>query len=135
MSGIKGHCLCGKVTYQSTATEPVFTGICHCTTCQKGTGSAFASVVAVPSDSLTVTGTTVRFDGAGDSGNPTHHDFCPVCGSTVTRSADIMAGITMLTVGTLEDASWVRPAMQIYCDSAMPWAPVQGVQSFPKMPG
>jgi hypothetical protein len=134
MAEIRGSCRCGKVTYVSTA-DPVFTGICHCEKCQKSTGSAFGAVVAVPTASLTVTGTTKRYDDIGDSGSPTHREFCPECGSSITQSADVMAGITMVPVGTLDDASWVRPAMQIYGDSALPWATVGGIQTFPKMPG
>lgn len=134
MPEIKGSCRCGKVTYSSSA-DPVFTGICHCTHCQKSSGSAFGTVVAVPTASLTVTGTTTRFTDAGDSGNPTHRDFCPVCGSTITQSADRMPGLTMVTVGTLDDPGWVKPAMQIYCDSAQPWVSLGGgMQSFAKMP-
>jgi hypothetical protein len=135
MSEIKGSCRCGKVSYQSGA-DPVFTGVCHCKNCQKETGSAFAAVIAVPSSSLSMTGAVTRFVGKGDSGQPTHRTFCPVCGSTVTMQADVMAGITMLAVGTLDDVSGVKPAMQIYCDSAQPWVALGGeMQSFPKMPG
>jgi hypothetical protein len=134
MPEINGSCRCGKVTYSSTA-DPVFVGICHCASCQKRTGSAFGSALAVPADSLKVTGTTKRFDDFGDSGKPIHSVFCPECGSTITNSADVMPGITMVAVGTLDDSSWVRPAMQIYCESAMPWATIAGLQSFPKMPG
>ena len=134
MPDIKGGCLCGKVTYASSA-EPIFMGVCHCRTCQKATGSAYASVLAVPSAALSVSGTTSRFDGKGDSGNATHRDFCPSCGSTVMQTADVMAGVTMIPVGTLDDPGWVKPAMQIYCDSAMAWATLGGdIQSFPKMP-
>lgn len=134
MPDINGSCRCGKVTYSSSA-DPVFIGACHCSACQKSTGSAFATVVAVPTDSLTVTGTTTRFDDIGDSGKPTHRNFCPQCGSTVTQTADIMEGITMIGVGTLNDPSWAKPAMQIYCDSALPWARIADMQGFPKMPG
>ena len=135
MPVIKGSCSCGRVTYQSSA-DPVFTGVCHCRACQKATGSAFATVVAVPTASLTVTGTPRRVDGIGDSGKLTHRDFCPDCGSTVTESADVMAGLTMVTVGTLDDPSWVTPSTQIYCDSAQPWVSLGGgFQSFAKMPG
>jgi hypothetical protein len=133
MPEIKGSCRCGKVTYSSSA-EPVFTGICHCLSCQKSTGSAYATVVAVPTASLSVSGTTKRYDSVGDSGQPTHRDFCPECGSTVTQTADVMADITMIGVGTLEDASWAKPAIQIYRDSAMPWAQIAEMQGFPKMP-
>jgi hypothetical protein len=135
MPEIRGSCRCGKVTYSSSA-DPVFTGVCHCVNCQKSSGSAFGVVVAVPAASLTITGTTTRFSDAGDSGSPTHREFCPACGSTIAQSADVMAGITMLPAGTLDDASWVKPAMQIYCDSAQPWVALGGgIQSFPKMPG
>lgn len=134
MPNINGRCLCGKVTFSASA-DPVFVGICHCATCQKATGTAFASVVAVPTAALAVTGETANFDGAGDSGKPTHRAFCPTCGSTVTQSADVMAGITMLPIGTLNDPDSFKPSMQIYCDSALPWAVLPNLQGFPKMPG
>ena len=134
MAEIKGSCRCGRVTYTSAA-DPVFMGVCHCTNCQKGTGSAFATVVAVPTESLTVTGTTKRYDSTGDSGSPTHRAFCPECGSTITQSADMMAGLIMVPAGTLDDRTWVKPGMQIYCEAAMPWATLDDIQSFPKMPG
>jgi hypothetical protein len=63
MPEIKGSCRCGKVTYTSAA-DVVFTGICHCGHCQKSTGSAFGTVVAVPTASLTITGITRRFTDA-----------------------------------------------------------------------
>jgi hypothetical protein len=134
MPEIQGGCRCGKVTY-STSAEPIFVGVCHCASCRKSTGSAFSTVFAVPTPTLTVTGATTAFDDVGDSGKATHRTFCPVCGSTVTQTADIMAGITMVGVGTLDDASLVKPAMQIYCDSALPWAQVADLQAFAKMPG
>ncbi len=135
MPEIKGSCRCGGVTYESSA-DPVFSGICHCHNCQKQTGSAFAAVIAVPAPSLTVTGITKRFDSTGDTGQGTHRDFCPECGSTIKSEADVMPGIVMLQVGTLDDPNWIRPSMQIYCDSAQPWVSLGGeIQSFPKMPG
>ena len=134
MPDIKGGCQRGKVTYCASA-EPVFEGLCHCKNCQKVTGSAFATVLAIQTAALTVSGTTSHFSGKGDSGAATHRAFCPVCGSTVAQTADVMAGVTMIPVGALDDSSWVKPPMQIYCDSAMAWAALGGdIKSFPKMP-
>ena len=134
MPAIAGHCVCGKVSYESAA-EPIFTGICHCKTCQRATGSAFGSVLAVPEPSLKLTGTVKTYDGVGDSGKATHRAFCPDCGSSVTLSADIMPGVVMIPIGTLDDTNWVKPAMQIYCDAAMPWAELGGeMKKFAKMP-
>lgn len=42
----------------------------------------------------------------------------------------------MVQVGTLDDPSWVKPAMEIYCDSSQPWVQLGGeMQRFAKMPG
>ena len=132
---IEGGCLCGKVRYAGEA-EPIFVGVCHCTNCQKGSGSAYNAVLAVPKPAVSMTGTVSTYEGRGDTGNAIYKRFCPECGSPVAEEAAIMADIVMIPVGTLDDPSVVQPAMQIYCDSAQPWALLEGgIQCFPKMPG
>lgn len=134
MPAISGRCVCGKVTYSASA-EPVFSGICHCKTCQRVTGSAFGAIVAIPAPSLTVQGDVTQYDGIGDSGQATHRSFCPVCGSSIALSADIMSGIVMLPIGTLDDTKWVKPTMQIYCQAEQGWLNSQSeMQRFDGMP-
>ena len=79
MPQITGGCLCGKVRY-STNAEPAFVGVCHCRDCQKFSGSAFAIVVAVPEQALSVEGQLSAFSKPGDSGQAIERRFCPVCG-------------------------------------------------------
>jgi hypothetical protein len=135
MPQIAGGCLCGKVRYSANV-EPAFTGVCHCRDCQKFTGSAFASVVAVPKDSLSIQGKLTTYSKAGDTGQALERRFCPECGSGIVDEAAVMPGVVMINVGTLDDSSWVKPAMQIYCDSAQSWVQLGGeMQRFPKMPG
>ena len=131
---IEGGCLCGEVHYSGEA-EPIFVGVCHCSTCQKGSGTAFNTVVAVPKAAIRTTGTVRSFQGRGDSGKSTYRRFCPKCGSPVAIEAELMPDVVMIPAGTLDDRSGVKPAMQIYCDSAQPWAVLEGgIQRFPKMP-
>jgi len=135
MAEISGGCLCGKVRYRASA-EPLFTGICHCQDCQKFSGSAFAAVLAVPKAAVSVTGTLKTFTKHGDSGQPISRWFCPECGSGIMDEAALMRDAVMLNIGTLDDPSWVKPGMQIYCDSAQPWVQLGGeMQCFAKMPG
>ena len=61
---IEGGCLC-KVRYSADA-EPTFVAVCHCKNCQKGTGTAFSVVVALPTPALTVQGTLQTSTGRGD---------------------------------------------------------------------
>jgi hypothetical protein len=132
---IEGGCLCGKVRYSADA-EPAFVGLCHCKNCQKGTGTAFSLVVGLPKPSLNVQGSIKTFTGRGDSGKQTYRRFCPECGTTLIDEAEIMPDITMVLAGTLDNASWVKPSMEIFCDSAQPWVSLGGDrQRFPKMPG
>jgi hypothetical protein len=134
MIDAEGGCLCGQVRYKVSA-EPVFSGVCHCTNCQKSNGSAFSVVLAVPSDGVSITGALKEYVGRGDSGNSTTKKFCPECGSPLTSEAGLMPGVTMVEVGTLDDPSIVKPAMHIYCRSKMAWMVLpEGVRTFPAMP-
>jgi len=134
MAHIEGSCLCGRVRYRTDA-EPSFVGVCHCTDCQKFSGSAFATVLGVPAAALKVTGTLKTFTKPGDSGQPMHRRFCPECGSGVVDEADALPGILMVNVGTLDDRSWIRPRSEVYCDSAQPWVHLGGeMKRFPKLP-
>jgi hypothetical protein len=46
-----------------------------------------------------------------------------------------MPGVAIIRAGTLDDRSWVKPVMEIFCDSAQPWVSLTGDrQRFPKMP-
>jgi hypothetical protein len=131
---IEGGCLCGKARYSADA-EPAFVGVCHCKNCQKGTGGAFAIVVGVPKPALSVQGKLQTFTGRGDSGKATYRRFCPECGSALIDEVEIMPEVTMILAGTLDDAGWLKPSMEIYCDSAQPWVNLGGErQCFPKMP-
>lgn len=134
MVEISGGCLCGQVRYTASA-EPMFCGVCHCLDCQRFTGSAFATVVAVPKAAVTVTGTMKTFTKNGDSGQPISRLFCPECGSGLMDEATLMPGVAMLNVGTLDDTSQVKPVSQIYCDSAQAWVHLGGeLRAFAKMP-
>ena len=56
---------------------PELVGLCHCTDCQKHTGSAFAIMVRLPKTELQIQETFKTFSSLGDSGNPILRYFCP----------------------------------------------------------
>src|SRR6516165_4752311 len=134
MAEIVGGCLCGQVRYSGTA-EPMFTGVCHCKDCQKETGTAFNIVVAVSQAALSFQGSPKAYTQKGDSGQDVVRRFCPNCGSTITSEPAAMPGASIIRAGTLDDTSWLKPTMEIYCDSKQPWVSLgSGLQSFARMP-
>lgn len=135
MPQITGGCRCGQVRY-SANTEPAFTGVCHCTSCQKETGTAFNIVIALPQAALAIQGSPKSYASKGDSGKEVVAKFCPNCGSTLLSEPELMPGMSIVRAGTLDDTSWLKPTMEIYCDSKQPWVELGGgLQRFPKMPG
>ena len=135
MRHLSGGCLCGKVRYSAEA-DPVFTAICHCKNCQKQAGGSFSLNVGIPAAALSLTGPIKTFQDTGDSGKPVRRRFCPECGSPVVTEVEAMPGLTIIKAGTLDDTSWLKPDMEIYCDSAQAWTPRQGdARKFARAPG
>ena len=124
MPKIAGGCLCGLLRYAAN-TEPVFSAVCHCKTCQKQSGTAFNIVIAVPQPAVSIQGSLT----AG------RQSVCPDCGSTVVIEPAALPGTTIIPAGTLDDTSWLKPTMEIYCDDAQSWVQLGGggMQRFPKM--
>jgi|SRR5688572_16307252 len=125
----EGGCLCGAVRYAATG-APLRVSVCHCTYCQRRTGSAFAIVMAFPKDDVQVRGETVTHEHRSDvSGRWLRLHFCPRCGTTVTETTEKSPGTVIVQGGTLDDASWVRPQRQIWTRSRQAWLSLADIES------
>jgi hypothetical protein len=121
MNTLEGACLCASVQYRVTA-APLVTALCHCTHCQRQSGSAFSVNVGIPKGSLTLTaGRTTVFADTGSSGQPVYRHFCGRCGSPIFSEVVARPTLDWLKAGTLNDTSWVKPELSIWCDSAQAW--------------
>ena len=116
---MKGGCLCGAVRYETNAT-PMATAICHCTHCQRISGSAFSVNVLVPRDRLSISGTPSEYQDQGDSGAPVLRYFCPTCGSSLMSV--LGSGLAAVKAGTLDVASELIPTAQFWTRSAQKWS-------------
>jgi hypothetical protein len=123
-SQITGRCLCGAVTY-STDADPVLQAVCHCTDCQRQTGSPFTVIVGVPRAAFTVEGSTLASVATvgEDHGGETQRSFCTACGSPVFSVAAVAPELALIKAGTLDDASWVKPTIEAWTSSQQPWSP------------
>ena len=133
MPKISGGCLCGAVRYESNA-EPLGTAICHCTHCQKVSGSAFSVNVVVPAPSLTWQGQSLAsYADKGESGKPLSRKFCRNCGSSLATETEALPGAIIIKAGTLDDKSWLKPNYHIWTNSAQPWVRIEpGATAFSK---
>jgi len=116
-----GKCLCGEVKYEVLG-EPVFQGNCHCIDCRKNTGAGFATILFFKEEQVVqLSGKTSTFKYKADSGNSKIKFFCQRCGSWVFGTNSGREGIKSIYVGTLDNASFVKPQFNVYTSRALPF--------------
>lgn len=118
----EGGCTCGAIRYHLLDT-PLFINACHCSHCQRSTGSAFMLSLVIERDQLELTlGQPQLYDFTGGSG--AHYDlhFCAGCGTPLWGCGQgPAAAIAFVRAGTLDDTAELRPGAHIYTRSKQAW--------------
>jgi hypothetical protein len=114
-----GGCQCRTIRYEITEAPQLVT-TCHCTDCQRITGSAFSLGVALPETAFRLTAGQPRaLLRMADSGRLNTRFVCPDCASWVYSLP--RSGVIRVRGGTLDDTSWLRPTRHIWTRSKQPW--------------
>jgi hypothetical protein len=130
----EGGCACGAVRYR-VKRPPIRTGICHCTFCQRRTGSAFGIGVYFNQEDVEITqGVLKWYEHRSDESNRwLRMEFCPICGTTVTWTIELMPGVRGISGGTFDDPTWLKMERHSWMQSARPWVIVPpDVDKFPR---
>src|SRR5688500_7577220 len=94
-----GGCLCGRVRYVASA-APVAVSLCHCPSCRRSAGAPAVAWATCAAESFEVT-----------RGKPAVHasskgverGFCAACGTSLTYTAEFLAGFVDVTVASMDD--------------------------------
>jgi hypothetical protein len=142
---VSGFCLCKLIHYTLTL-PPLGTSICHCTYCQRTSGSAFSANVYVSSSAFTLNSGDEHlseFTQIADSGDPIRRNFCKVCG-TFVFSREASGDVTVPSGGL--DVNWaaegegevqrmLRPRMEVFIVRKRGWLKdLEGVEAWEGMP-
>ncbi len=117
---ITGSCLCGEVSFQFKGSIKVFQ-YCHCSRCQKSTGSAHASnIIIEPSQFKWLNGeySVGRFELPDAKHFAT--SFCTKCGSSLPWLTQSGKAI-VIPAGSLDDDPMVSPTHSIFYTDRAPW--------------
>jgi hypothetical protein len=122
---LNGHCTCKTITYEVLAPF-LCTNCCHCTWCQRETGSAFVLNAIIETDYFRITSPTkpLHINTVSASGDGQMMARCPNC--YVVLYSDYGGDATWTTfvrVGTLDDESkkTVRPDAHIFTSTKLDW--------------
>lgn len=129
-----GRCVCGEVRYRLKA-EPIVTHCCHCSWCQRETGSAFALNAVVETANVEVlAGQPELVHTPSASGKGQKIVRCPTCRIALwSHYPGAGPNLSFVRVGTLETPDAVPPDIHIYASSKQPWVTLpEGARSAPE---
>ena len=114
---ISGHCLCGAVAFLSEG-KPLWVAHCHCASCRRNTGAAFATFVGVRAGSFRYTrGAPQRFE----SSPGVFRSFCGRCGTPLTYEAAKYPDEVHIDIGALDEPERFRPQAHVHVAEQLPW--------------
>jgi hypothetical protein len=129
---LSGGCLCGGVRFELTV-APVSASYCHCTRCQRRTGTAASAQARIVAGSLRIlTGEDLLGAYAPDDG--WRKEFCTRCGSALwSRSPDDPA-VMSVRMGAFDTDPGVRPSHRQFVAYAAAWEaiPDDGLPRYPE---
>ena len=118
---LTGGCQCGAVRYEITA-PPRRVLACHCTDCQRQSGSAYGLAMWVAEGDFRFTRGEPRFyewRSAADRGKGAA--FCGACGVRLYHANEWQPGTLAVKPGTLDDTGGFTPDLHIWTGSKQPW--------------
>ena len=120
---LEGGCACGACRFELHG-EPLIVQACHCTDCQRTTGTPFAVNIWTEAENVVLKSGELRsvlLEG-GESGKPCEVWFCEVCGTSLWSRYHVSPGdCRWVRAGTLDDPASIAPDVHIWTRSKMPY--------------
>ena len=128
---LTGGCNCSAVRYEISE-PPLVAGYCHCSRCQRRTGTAASPSAAVKAETFRIIRGEdhIRRWNAGDGNDKA---FCGTCGSALFSENPNDPAIVFVRMGSFDDDPGVRPSLRAHVASAAVWEriPDDGLVRFP----
>lgn len=134
MATMEGGCSCKTIRYRME-TKPLFVHCCHCTWCQRETGSAFVLNAMIEADCVTHLGAEPEIvHTPSASGNGQKIARCPQCRVAVwSNYSGAGAFVRFVRVGTLDEPHQFPPDVHIFTSTKVPWVQLPpGVPAVPE---
>lgn len=130
-----GACRCGATCYELAIDSVTAIYCCHCTDCQRWSGSAFSEQVVVPEGAISASGPLIEFTIQNASGALSRQRACGTCHTRLWNTNSARPGVAIVRAGTLDHNRTLEPRMHIWVKSKQPWVTIAGdVPSFEQTP-
>ena len=125
------HCTCTAVRY-SIVGRPLFVHCCHCSWCQRESGSAFVvNVMTESSNVRLLSGTVEEVNTPSLSGSGQQVVRCATCRIALWSHYGMNRSVAYVRLGTFDEPHMLAPDVHIFTSSKQPWVQLPaGVPAF-----
>ena len=119
---LSGGCLCGSIRY-TILQQPILAYTCNCRFCQKDTGTAYRSALAILNEHVELIGKdfSVYTYKSVEHGRELYKNFCPNCGTTISLKTERFPERQVIMIGTLDDPSQIELSTHMFAEEAFDW--------------
>ena len=130
-AALTAGCLCGGVRFQ-VSPLPTRAGYCHCTRCQRRTGTASSAQVVVDESSIAFLQGEELVRGGCPPGGGMEKCFCRECGAHLFSRHPESKVIKGVRMAAFDGDPGVRPSSRQFVAYAAPWEPIpdDGLERF-----
>ena len=120
---LTGHCLCGGVSFRIDG-ELRNARYCHCTRCQRRTGTAVSAQARLDADDLTFTSGEELVKAWVPPDGGFAKLFCSQCGSSLFSRSQDDPQVMSVRLGAIDGDPGIRPSERQFVDYAAVWEPI-----------
>jgi len=132
-AAIQGGCLCGGVRFELTE-PPTLAGYCHCTRCQRRTGTGSSAQVRVDGRTFRLLSGAELVRGWLPPGGGNEKCFCGECGAHLFSRNPVDPTRMAVRMAALDADPGVRPSYRQFVAYAAAWEPIpdDGLERYPE---
>ncbi|MBX2837056.1 MAG: GFA family protein [Gammaproteobacteria bacterium] len=103
-----GGCVCGSVRFKSLGIPERIT-VCHCTWCQRRTGTAFGVETVFLKNNVQFSGDSMKAHRhySDETNRWLDMHFCVGCGTNLGLTLEVRSDIRSVPVGIFDDLEWI----------------------------
>ena len=120
----EGSCLCGGITYRIDGELSDF-GYCHCRSCRKASGTAYAANSGVDRANVSLSDSR-SYLREYESSPGMIRTFCSNCGSPIFAYRTVSPGIIRIRLGTLDTPIDKRAKAHTFVSHKASWDNIEG---------
>ena len=130
---LTGGCLCGGVRFEVTH-APLVALYCHCTRCQRRTGTAASANARIAPGALRITAGEELVSTYDAGEGAFKKAFCSACGSALWAQHPEKPDIRSVRLGAFDTDPGIRPSFRQFVAYAAPWEPIpeDGLPRYPE---